>query len=191
MDWNAFKWTNETNADRAGDRLLMAAHPKSDLFVNASDGSIVSNAAFFYTEVSGDFVLRAKVTHDFLSVYDACALLFYSDERHWGKIALEYTDNDTHAVISVITNEVSDDAVGNVVENNTVWLQLAKKDNMFAMHYSADGSDLFLHRFFTVPHGKTLHVGFSAQSPLGEGGNFIFEDISLETRTLTDLRKGK
>lgn len=191
MDWTAFSWTNETAFKCGDNRLQMSAHPRSDLFVSPGDGSVVSNAAFFHTDLSGDFVLRAKVSHDFLSVYDACALLFYSDERRWGKVAFEYTDNDTRAVISVITNGVSDDAVGDRVEGQSVWLQLAKKDNLFAIHYSLDSADLLLHRYFTVPHDGVLKVGFSAQSPVGEGGDFLFEDISLEAKTLSDLRKGK
>ena len=40
------------------------------------------------------------------------------------------------------------------------------------------------------PVGESVKVGLEAQSPAGEGGLRIFSDVSLENRTVINLRKG-
>ena len=57
------------------------ALPNTDYFVNPETDAVVANAPFFYKEVTGDFVLRSKVSLDFKSNYDACVLLALDNER--------------------------------------------------------------------------------------------------------------
>ena len=38
------------------------ATPNTDYFVNPETNEVTANAPFFYKEVSGDFMLRAKVS---------------------------------------------------------------------------------------------------------------------------------
>ena len=73
------------------------------------------------------------------SVYDACALMFFHDDTHWGKFCFEFTDINTHAVVSVVANGLSDDANGVDIDGNSVWLQLARNGHIFSMHYSTTG----------------------------------------------------
>ncbi len=47
-----------------------------------------------------------------------------------------------NAVVTVMTNEKSDDANGINVDTNEIWLQMARKDNAFAIHYSLDGKEI-------------------------------------------------
>ena len=46
---------------------------------------IVKQRAFYYTEVSGDFVMRVKVSLDFKSTYDSSSIMVMHDAEKLGK----------------------------------------------------------------------------------------------------------
>ncbi len=190
MDFNGFAWKNETQFCLLESGIQIYAPAATDYFVNPADGAIKANAPFFYQEVEGDFVFRANVSHAFSSTYDACALLALEHETLWAKACFEYTDFHTHAVVTVMTNGRSDDANGANIVGNEVWLQLARKDDVFAVHYSLDGREFTMARICTLPMGRRIKVGLVAQSPVGSGGERRFLHVSLEHRTLEDIRGG-
>ena len=185
-----FKWDNETEAMISDSSLVIQAAPKSNFFVEPSDGVRHLSGQFFHTDCGGDFVIRAKVTPNFLSVYDACALLAMSSDTCWAKLCFECTDIGTNAVVSVVTNGASDDANGVDIDGGSVYLQLAKKGDIFAMHYSKDGKDYKMVRYFRLPSSDSWKIGFFGQSPTGTGGERLFEAIELRYETIDNLRKG-
>ena len=193
VNFENFRWMNESSIRQEGSRITMYAAPKSDFFCNSSDSGAYStaNAPFYYTEISGNFVMKAKVSHDFQYTYDSCTLMVMIDEKNWAKVCFEMTDFNTHAAVSVVTRDgASDDANGCNVEGNTLWLQIVKSGNTFGFHYSLDGIRYDMVRFFTLPAAETLKVGLVAQSPVGEGGDRFFEDFSLEPVTVENVRAG-
>ncbi|WP_312370513.1 DUF1349 domain-containing protein [Lachnoclostridium sp.] len=190
MNYNDFQWTIETQYEVVEDEIHIYAPAKTDYFVNPADGKIVTDAPFFYKEVEGDFVLRAKVSHDFVSTYDACVLLALENEKLWAKACFEYTDLGTHSVVTVMTNERSDDANGVDVDGDEIWLQLSRKDDLFAIHYSQDGKEFKMARLCHLPMQKKIKVGLEAQSPTGNGGTRKFSNVSLELKSLEDIRSG-
>ena len=191
MDFiNDFKWDNESEIETVDGKLTIKALPHSDYFIDPSNGKKTMNASFYYMETNKDFSLSAKVTNAFKSTYDACALMVKSDETCWAKLCFELTDIGTHAVVSVVTNGVSDDANGVDIGGNSVYLQMAKKDKVFALHYSPDGNEYKMTRYFSLPVNDMIKIGFVAQSPLGEGGDCIFENIRLSFDPPKDIRKG-
>lgn len=185
-----FQWDNPSQVTVAGNTLRIKAHPHSDYFVDPADGTRHLSGAFYYTEGQEDFVLRAKVSHAFTSVYDACALMVMGGDTCWAKICFELTDLGTHSIVSMVTNVVSDDANGVDIQGNQVHLQIAKKGNVFGLYYSLDGNRFNMVRYFTIPIDGAFKLGFVAQSPLGEGGDFVFEEIALNYVSVGDIRKG-
>lgn len=171
--------------------IVVAATAQSNSFVDPASGTAMVNAPFYYNEVEGNFVFRAKVSLEFVTTYDACVLLAYEHEKLWAKACFEYTDIETHAVVSVMTNQYSDDANGINIDGNQVWLQLARKDHIFAVHYSLDGKNFLMARLTKLPMSEKIKVGISAQSPIGQGGDRYFEFLSLEHKTLDNIRAGK
>ncbi|MEK3903412.1 DUF1349 domain-containing protein [Paenibacillus sp. FSL R7-0179] len=195
-DFTAYQWMNEGSIRFEDDSIIIEATANSDFFCN--NGAIseegltpesLTNAPFFYTEVSGDFVLRVKVSHDFRDTYDSSSIMVMQDLNIWAKACFELTDFDTHAVVSVVTNQISDDANGCNIEGNEVWLQAARSGNAFAFHYSTDGVRFDMMRFFTLPVGDMVKVGLLAQAPTGDGGDRIYKDFSLQ-RTVKNIRAG-
>jgi regulation of enolase protein 1 (concanavalin A-like superfamily) len=193
MDKNLFKdfkWEFESEIEINEKSLKIKAHPRSDYFINPADGEKSLNAPYYYVETNEDFIIRAKVTNSFISIYDACALMVKSDETCWVKLCFELTDIGTHAVVSVVTNGLSDDAKSVDIQGYSVYLKKEKKGKLFALHYSLDGNEYKMVRFFSLPVKEIIKVGFVAQSPLGEGGDCLFEEIQLSYEAPKDIRKG-
>ena len=195
MDMQNWKWLNASRIIHEGGEVVIHAPAKTDWFNNPvpQDGVLsapVANAPFFYTEVTGDFVFRAKVRPNFKTVYDACALMVIQDEKLWTKAAFEKSDFGTTAAVCVVTNGVSDDANGCNIAQDEVWLQIVRVGDVFCTHYSLDGETFYMVRLFHLPVEKTVKVGIEAQSPAGEGGLRFYSDITLENRTVKNLRAG-
>ena len=193
-----FKWINESRASFIDDGLVIEAPAESDFFCNngsVSESGIspesLCNAPFYYTEVTGDFVMRVQAAHDFIDTYDSATIMIMKDFNVWAKACLEKTDFNTHAVVSVVTNYASDDANGCNIDSNTVWLQAARVGNSFSFHYSLDGKKFDMMRFFSLPVDKTVKVGLVAQAPIGKGGKRIFKNFTLENRTVKNIRYGE
>ena len=114
-----FKWLNEGQVKTNGDKIEIFAPAQSDFFFN--NGAIgeegitpesLCNAPFYYTEITGDFVMRVKVSHDFKDTYDSASIMVMQDMKNWAKACFEMTDFGTHAAVSVIARNGESDEIG-------------------------------------------------------------------------------
>lgn len=185
-----FQWMNESSIQQDGNTLGIWAPAQADFF-NHHEGMCVATAPYIYTEITGDFVTRARVSLDFVDTYDSCVIMLMKDLSTWAKACLELTDYGQPSVVSVVTNGPSDDANGCAVDSNEVWLQAARKGDSYAFHYSMDGEKWYMMRFFSIPMGETIKVGLAAQAPVGNGGMRYFKDFVIEQRSVENLRAGK
>ena len=194
-----FKWLNKSEITMSDNKIEIYAPAESDFFCN--NGAIseegitpetLCNAPFYYTEITGDFVLKVKVSHDFKDTYDSSSLMVMEDNDNWAKSCFEKTDFDTRAVVSVVTkNAVSDDANGCNINGNSVWLEICRVNDSYAFHYSDDGEHYYMTRFFNLSGQKTVKVGLLAQAPQGNGGMRTYEGLTIEKRTVQNIRYGK
>jgi len=197
MDLSHFKWLNESRlvTKGNGDAFTIYAPAKTDFFNNPvpENGTFMKpqgNAPFLYTEIEGDFVIRVRVTPNFMTTYDAACVMVIKDENVWLKGAFEKSDFDTNAVVSVVTNGFSDDANGCNIDADSVWLQIARIGDNFAVHYSLDGGKFDMVRLCLLPAGDIVKVGIEAQCPTGGGGEREFSGLMIEKRTVGNLRSG-
>lgn len=187
-----FKWLNASNYTCLPDGgIRISALPKTDFFRDPAGSPPADSGAYFYLTASGDFVVQARVSHPFRHTWDAAALMVRSDASHWGKLCFEGTDFSTHAVVSVVTNGISDDANGVNITWPVVWLQMVRKGKVFGLHYGLDGEHWNMVRYFTFTTPETVQVGMVAQCPIGAGSEMDFLHFSLENRPVADLRAGK
>ena len=180
-----FKWMNESAISIEGDRIEITAPPKTDFFCGSIDEceegflpESLCNAPYYYTEIEGDFVLKVKVSHGFKDTYDSASVMIMKDLNCWAKCCFELTDFGTHAAVSVVTKGDSDDANGCNLEGNTAWLQVCRVGNNFAFHYSLDGVNFYMMRYFHMPVMPVIKVGLLAQAPTGTGEN-VYMKICL------------
>ncbi|MCW2809720.1 MAG: hypothetical protein JWP61_178 [Friedmanniella sp.] len=183
--------------DDAGSAVLATAPGHTDFYINpggedSADAQSLANAATLLgTPGVGDFQLRARVSVDFGSQFDAGVLMLWLDERNWAKLCFELSPAGAPMVVSVVTRGVSDDANAFVVGDRSVWLRISRVDRVYAFHASLDGTTWPLVRVFTLGDALTEHqVGFEAQSPTGEGVTATFDQIAFSTDRLVDLRDG-
>lgn len=193
-----FKWINEGKVTVEGSKIEIIAPPKTDFFCGSIDEceegilpESLCNAPYYYTEVEGDFVLQVKVSHEFRDIYDSASVMVMVDMTHWAKCCFELTDFLTHAAVSVVTKGDSDDCNGCNLTGNSAWLQVCRVGNNFAFHYSTDGENFYMMRYFHLSCGKTIKVGLLAQAPTGMGGVRTYENLSIEKRTVKNIRAGK
>lgn len=193
-----FQWLNQSEIRKDGNRIEIMATPLSDFFCNSGSVSeegitpeSLSYAPFYYTEVEGDFVLQVKVSHAFKDIYDSASVMVMVDMQNWAKACFEKTDFGTHAAVSVVTKRgESDDANGCNLEGNTAWLKVCRVNHTFSFHYSTDGKQFYMMRFFSLPVDQKVKVGLLAQAPTGNGGVRVYEDLMLENKTVKNIRYG-
>jgi len=158
-----------------GDRLTLAAPKKSDWFAWPGGGPQQDAAPRLLFAAASDFVISTKVTTLAHATYDAGCLALYGTATNWAKFCLEAQDDGRLAVVSVVTRELSDDVASFPVEGHSAWLRLAKVDRVIMLYASLNGSDWTIVRKFNLESPSGFRVGFSAQSPNGDGATAIFE----------------
>jgi uncharacterized protein len=174
-----------------GGALTISAGAGTDLFVDPGGADPVLNApCLLASPPPGDFWLSARVRADFAATYDAGALVVYSRERAWAKLAFEYSPQGRPTIVSVVTRGVSDDCNSFEVAGGHVWLRVARVEPAFAFHASTDGTWWHMVRYFALEIPRTLEVGFLAQSPTGQGCAAWFDQIGYSPVRLSDLRGG-
>ena len=113
--------------------------------------------------VEGTWMLRAQVSAEHESTFDAAVLVVHADERNWAKLCLELSPQGEVMVVSVVTRGDSDDC-NSVVVAGPVWLRVARLERAFAFHYSLDGETWRMVRYFGLGTAEDAEVGFLAQS---------------------------
>lgn len=193
-----FQWMNESSITVKDNRIEIYAPGGSDIFCNNEDKGeegitpeTICNAPFYFTEVTGNFVMKARLSLEFVDVFDSACLMIWQDETNWAKACFEQTEYNTHAVVSVVTKGTSDDANGCNVDGDSVWIQVSRRGDAFAFHYSVDGQNFYMMRFFILSADETVKVGLLAQSPQGDGGIRVFENLTIENKSVKNIRAGR
>lgn len=174
-----------------GDILSINTGPKTDTFI-APDGSVsYCNSARTLFVPQGDFLLSAKVKVEFASAFDAGVLMIFDNDTSWAKLCFECTPELQPMVVSVVNRDFSDDCNSVPIDGNEIYLRVGKTDRAFTFHFSTDGKFWQMVRFFSLGDLQNLRVGFSSQSPTGQGCRSEFSDIHYGPYTLTDRRNGE
>ncbi|MHB0856735.1 MAG: DUF1349 domain-containing protein [Anaerolineae bacterium] len=161
-----------------------------DYFQDPAGRVVRDSAPRLGLPVQGDFVARLHVRPTFSSMWDAGCLMVRQDETHWAKLCFERTDLPSHAIVSVVTDGVSDDANGVDLDVADVWLQVVRVGNVYGMHYALDGSSWRMVRYFQLSLPHEVEVSLVAQCPIGQGGTVDWLAFQVAPRSVKDLRAG-
>jgi uncharacterized protein len=174
------------------DRIEIEAPAKTDFFVNPGDGTVKDDAPFYYEKRKGDFVASVKVRPCFKKRYDAGGLFVYDGAKKWIKLEFEMTDLGYPSVVSVVTDGSSDDCNGERMDDREeIRLQIARRGDTWALHFSEDGKKWKMARIFRFKMKDEVRVGIEAQSPVGSGCSVEFEKYRIVDFALKDMRKGR
>ena len=187
------EWINEPkDYKKDEDQIIIIADKKTDFFNDPTSEFRIKSAPIMVKEINGDFTLTCKVTPFFNDVYDAGALMLYINDDNWVKFAFENTDAGYIAIASVVTNNYSDEVIGEEIRDASIWLRMTKRNNSMGLYYSLNNIDWKMFRLFRHNFDKDykIFVGIEAQCPLGDVCKVIFEDINFDNKSIKDLRKG-
>lgn len=185
-------WTNPSASQQIDGEVLRITSPAlTDLFTDPAGEVVKDNSPRAVFTPALEFTLSAHVTVDFGATYDAGVLMFYVDNEHWAKLCFEYSPQGEPMIVSVVTNDVSDDCNSVPLARNDVYLRITRLGQAFAFHYSEDGTYWRMVRYFTLRQTADLRAGFSSQSPTGAGCHVIFDHIQYSPRAVKDVRSGE
>jgi hypothetical protein len=157
------------------------------------DGKLSNNTApVLLAEVDNakSWTLSGLVTPSFNATYDAGTFYIWVDDAHWLKMAMERDERGRVRIVSVRTNDTSDDNNHDVVTAPNVWMKISSDTKTVGFYYSTDQKSWQLIRLFKNDYPQKLWVGVSAQSPQGKGSVTQFRDLTLTKTSISDFRLG-
>lgn len=171
--------------------LKIEAEKETDLF-NDPNRTIKKNnsSKLLFNTKEDDFIFRSKVKVDFKDTFDAGVLMLYNNEDYWAKLCFEFSPQKKPTIVSVVNNKLSDDCNSTIIKGNEVYLRISKMGNAFAFHYSIDKDHWHMIRYFSLEKIEDLKIGFSVQSPVGNGCIASFSHIDFLKKKLSDIRNG-
>jgi regulation of enolase protein 1 (concanavalin A-like superfamily) len=187
-------WKNHSSKSTSdgGQQISVTSGANTDWFIDPAGGQGKNNAPIaMFMPPDLTFCLQARVTVGFTATYDAGTLFAFSNDALWAKLCFEYSPQQQPMIVSVVTRGASDDCNSVVVAYNSVYLRVHKRGEVFAFHYSLDGHYWHFVRYFTLGDQGQLRMGFSAQSPTGQGCEVDFSEIRYSPGILSDLRSGE
>lgn len=117
--------------------------------------------------------------------------MLWADSDHWAKLCFEFSPQGRAMVVSVVTNDFSDDVNSTLVAQDSVHFRIARVGPAWAFHSSADGEHWDFVRLFRLQTELPVQVGFLAQAPLGDRCDARFDRIALSADIPLDLRDGR
>jgi regulation of enolase protein 1 (concanavalin A-like superfamily) len=185
-------WENKpVNYSVKGSVLTIEAGAKTDMFRDPNVTYNTDNAPKLLFTADNDFVLTARIEHDFASKWDGGAIVLKTDAMHWVKFCFEKDYIGIHRVVSVVTNDISDDCNSVPLTQNYVYYKIAKADNVVTLYFSSDQKKWFLIRHFQYNAKGPLKLGFLAQSPTGAHKKVAFSDITYQHKKIKDPYTGE
>ncbi len=166
--------------------------PKSDFFIDPNGKDKYSNALMLLTQVNNKkpFTFIAKVSPEFSETYDAGAIYLFENNEKWLKLAFEMDERKLTRIVTVRTNDTSDDNNHDVIVQKTAFLKISSNVQCIGYYYSTDSINWQLVRLYKNDFPSTTYIGISSQSPLGNGIKTTFENLSLNNVAIKDFRKG-
>lgn len=183
--------SGQQSFDDSSSKLTLTAEAGTDWTNDATGGEPQHGATSLGFVPEGDFQLSARVSVSGpRTTFDAGVLAIWIDEAHWAKLCFEFSPQGTAMVVSVVTNEYSDDVNSTLVAGDAVFLRVSRLGEAWAFHSSADGINWDFVRLFRLYADAPAHVGFLAQAPFGDSCEATFDEVRFLPERLSDLRDG-
>ena len=186
-------WTHDPGlAEVTADSLTLTSLGGVDWSNDSlGSGGQLDATSFGFVVEPGDLRLSARVSvTSERSTFDAGALTLWADENHWAKICFESSPQGETMVVSVVTNDFSDD-VNSFLVDDTVYLRVSRVGPAWAFHASPDGVEWRFVRLFRLATDAPVHLGFMSQAPLGGPCVAVFDEIDYRRDAPADLRSGE
>jgi hypothetical protein len=160
-----------------GKDLTITTGKQTDWYNSAMNEAPRNTTPRLLFKPTDDFELSAKVNVDFQAQWDSGVLVLYANDTLWAKLCFEMTLEKHPAIVSVVTRGLSDDSISIPIKGTSVYLKVTKSGHTIFFFASEDGQNWSIIRIFSLGDNLDLRVGFSSQSPVGEGCTTTFTQI--------------
>ncbi len=187
---STLKWLNAPKSFQLiNSTLSVTVAEGTDFFNSPEDTNVVATAPLLFRKIEGDFVAKALVEPDFSSQWNAVSLMMHADSLNWIKLAFENSDATGPSIVSVVTRDRSDDANGVILKSEPrIWLAVARKGALYALHWSQNGEEYTMARLAKMPEADTVKIGVEFQSPVGKKAKHYLHYFNIEQRSVINLR---
>lgn len=169
-DFTTFEWTRAPqNYSVYRDKVVIETQPATDLWQRTYYLFRNDNAPFLQIKTEEEF-FSFTVKTDFLSThrFDQCGIVMYLDSDNWLKASVEYENEKSQHLGSVVTNNGFSDWSTTEIDasHKTVWYRLSRRKQDFKIECSFDGKDFKQMRICHMFNAqKAIRVGIYACSP--------------------------
>lgn len=171
-------------------RLVVVPKAETDFFrPYAGEGK--DNGCLLQKSVEGDFTAVAHIRAHQVDFADAGAMMIRASPAQWAKICVERSPIGEVNVVTVVTNQWSDDCNSELLDSPECFVRISRRSDVFGMQYSLDGKAWRFVRTFGMLMPPKILVGLVAQAPFTGGGHAEFSEFSITAGGVEDLRSGK
>jgi len=167
-----------------GDGLFIEPAALTDFWQRTHYGFSADNGHFFFTRLTGDFVVSATVRSKPRHQYDQAGLMIRQDAECWIKTSVEFEPEANDRLGVVVTHHgYSDWSTQDLTaEANEISFRVARTGSEFiisARLANADWTQLRMVRLPCDPAGP-LAIGPYACSPKAAGFRCVFTELSVD-----------
>ncbi len=181
------KWLNPPqnyNLNKEEKCLMIEPDAHTDFWQKTHYNFTPDNGHFLYTELTGDFILSAKVRFFPKHQYDQAGLMVRLSPGCWLKTSVEYEPGGTSKLGAVVTNSgYSDWSTQEFVsDKNEITLRVRRESGDYIVEYLKDDSSWVQMRMaHLLEDTGTLPVkaGLYACSPIGAGYRAYFDFLQI------------
>lgn len=169
-DFTTFEWTRAPqNYSVCRDKVVIETQPATDLWQRTYYLFRNDNAPLLQIKTEEEF-FSFTVKTDFLSShrFDQCGIVMYLDSDNWLKASVEYENEKSQHLGSVVTNNGFSDWSTTEIDasHKTIWYRLSRRKQDFKIECSFDGKDFKQMRICHMFNAqKAIRVGIYACSP--------------------------
>ena len=171
--------------------LVLQAKKGTDLYANTDGTEVADKTPRVLFQPNGDFIFSAKVKAGVNHPFNGAALIVYGDRTNWAKLLFEFAKTGAAGISTTVAKGVGDDAHHGVRPGDAVYLKVVRRKDMFVFYTSPDGNAWSMVRSFGLPGAASVKVGFSSQSPDGDGFSAQFSDVKFRNATFKDFWQGE
>ncbi len=174
------------------DSIILRSSKETDFFIEPGGVYEKSDAPLLLKRVDNTkpFTFTAALEPEHNVKYDAGMLFIFIDEKHWLKFAYEADERMNTRVVTVRTNETSDDNNHEILKDSVIFLKISSDTKSIGFYYSTDNISWNLVRVFKNEYPQKIFVGVGTQSPAGNGNKTIFYGIEFLDSAVKDFRSG-
>src|SRR6266487_2599412 len=177
---------------KESNQVILSSTKETDYFIEPGGAYEKANAPLLLKKIDNTkpFTFTTKLTPDHNVKYDAGMAFIYVDEKHWLKFAFEADEKMNTRIVTVRTNESSDDNNHETVKEKTVYLKISSDSKSIGFYYSTGGASWNLVRIFKNEYPQIIYACVGTQSPAGIGNKTVFEGIEFTNASVKDFRSG-